>query len=211
MIPDGTQRKKIEDARELHCPFALPGRPDVLLRNKSTSFIGQSEITVFRNTLKDQRCWITYNMKYGKLAFIAFLGGLFCVQLFLSQKQQAHIVKVSNQFYSTQIVHKTVHTSVGEYSKPVEIPPAPPQLLTDPFWSIILTGRNDNYGETYIKRLNNFVKNIGYLISKYSLSAELIITEWNPVEGSPTLADIVDWFYSNCIEAYNIIGQTFQL
>jgi len=129
--------------------------------------------------------------------------GLLMVHLYFSQNQATLTqIKVSEQFYSS-IAQKKSST---EYGSSINIPSITPittgfeipqqktrPRLENPLWSIILTGRNDNYGVAYIKRLNNFVKNVGYLIAKYALSAELIITEWNPIEGQPRLADVIDW------------------
>ena len=59
-------------------------------------------------------------------------------------------------------------------------------------WSIILTGRNDDYGAEYIKRLNNFLRNLSFLIKKYKISAEVLITEWNPLKDKEPLYQVID-------------------
>jgi len=51
----------------------------------------------------------------------------------------------------------------------------------DPYLSIVLCGRNDNYGGDFVQRLQSFLDwNISYL-EKYKIKSEIIFVNWNPV------------------------------
>ena len=76
------------------------------------------------------------------------------------------------------------------------------------FWSIIITGRKDKYGNSYLKRLINFLKSLGYLIEKYNIKAEVIITEWNPIVEEGNLIDSIDWsFYNNNLRIITVSNE----
>lgn len=60
-------------------------------------------------------------------------------------------------------------------------------LETDIRWSIVITARNDNYGDTFKRRLQAFINAIGYYDKKYKWKSELIICQWNPIEDKPPI------------------------
>lgn len=56
----------------------------------------------------------------------------------------------------------------------------------EPYISVVVTTRNDNYGENMSQRLNMFVKSLDFYASQYRDLFELLIVEWNPpVETAP--------------------------
>jgi len=61
-----------------------------------------------------------------------------------------------------------------------------------PYLSIVVTGRNDDYGGNFLDRINVFV-NQTRLWSIFGLDYELIIVEWNPLPDRLRLRDAVTW------------------
>lgn len=71
-------------------------------------------------------------------------------------------------------------------------------MKKDPYYSIILTGRNDNYGKHFLFRVRSFFDSLMFQIEKYKLSCEIIIVEWNPPGDSKRLSTILkEWFPTN--------------
>lgn len=66
-------------------------------------------------------------------------------------------------------------------------------MLTDPYLSIVVTGRNDNYGGRFLPRLQTFIDSVITLSVRHHLSAELVIVEWNPPEGVHRLVQDIRW------------------
>ncbi|MBI4095131.1 MAG: hypothetical protein HY435_02990 [Candidatus Liptonbacteria bacterium] len=63
----------------------------------------------------------------------------------------------------------------------------------NPYLSLVVVGRNDNYGEGFLDRFQIFLNNQFYLWEKYALNAELIIVEWNPPANQPKLKNVLAW------------------
>jgi len=49
-----------------------------------------------------------------------------------------------------------------------------------PYMSFVIIGRNDNYAEGYMYRLQIFINHLVYLCERFKLPAEIIVVEWNP-------------------------------
>jgi len=65
--------------------------------------------------------------------------------------------------------------------------------MLQPKISFVVPARNDNYGLNFLHRMQVFLTCLLSLWREHELSAELIIVEWNPPEGSPRLVDAVVW------------------
>ena len=61
-----------------------------------------------------------------------------------------------------------------------------------PYLSIVITGRNDNYGQDFLSRINTFVRSLAHQTQSYPGVFELVIVEWNPLPGQPGLAEVLD-------------------
>lgn len=59
--------------------------------------------------------------------------------------------------------------------------------------SIIIVGRNDNYGERFLERTQCCIDNIFTLAPQHKLDGELILVEWNPPADRPTMDQAIDW------------------
>lgn len=63
----------------------------------------------------------------------------------------------------------------------------------EPYLSIVVVARNDNYGGDFTSRLQTFVTNTIGLCDRERLDSELILVEWNPPCDRPPLREAVDW------------------
>lgn len=63
--------------------------------------------------------------------------------------------------------------------------------MTDPYISVVVTTRNDNYGENMRRRLDMFVRGLDLHQQKYPGLFELIIVEWNPPQDQESLSKII--------------------
>ncbi len=66
-------------------------------------------------------------------------------------------------------------------------------IITNPYLSIVVTARNDNFGGNLLHRLQLFLNNLMELVEKHNLHTELIIVEWNPQENKAYLKEVLSW------------------
>ena len=62
-----------------------------------------------------------------------------------------------------------------------------------PRLSVVVTGRNDDYGGDFRSRFELFAQTLLTQFEELGLSGELVIVEWNPPSDRPRLADAVHW------------------
>jgi hypothetical protein len=60
-----------------------------------------------------------------------------------------------------------------------------------PYLSIVIVGRNDNYGENFLLRINTFIRSLDFNLKNYPDLVELIVVEWNPIEGYEPLRQVL--------------------
>lgn len=60
-----------------------------------------------------------------------------------------------------------------------------------PYYSVVVTSRNDGHGGNILKRMRLFVHGLLHQTRKYKLPMELIFVEWNPPADRPPLAEIL--------------------
>jgi len=65
------------------------------------------------------------------------------------------------------------------------------ETVTDPYISVVVTTRNDNYGENMRRRLDMFVQGLDLHQQKYPGLFELVIVEWNPPKDQEPLSTII--------------------
>jgi hypothetical protein len=63
----------------------------------------------------------------------------------------------------------------------------------DPYVSIVVSGRNDDYGHGFLHRLQTFVRVWGWHYARLGLEIEIVIVEWNPPSGAISLRDAIVW------------------
>lgn len=59
--------------------------------------------------------------------------------------------------------------------------------------SIVVCGRNDDYGETFALRMQTFLRYLAALDERHKRLFELIVVEWNPPQDRVPLAEAFDW------------------
>jgi hypothetical protein len=62
-----------------------------------------------------------------------------------------------------------------------------------PYLSVIVAGRNDNYGGDFIQRLQRFVDRLSYLVEKFHFPSELVLVNYNPVPENESLETLIQW------------------
>jgi predicted O-methyltransferase YrrM len=63
--------------------------------------------------------------------------------------------------------------------------------MINPYLSVVIVGRNDNYGVNFLDRLSTFICSLDYQVRNYPDLLELIIVEWNPLADRPPLKDVL--------------------
>lgn len=62
-----------------------------------------------------------------------------------------------------------------------------------PYLTVVATGRNDNYGGNFLRRMQTFIDCLLLLFRTHQLDAEIIIVEWNPPIDTLLLRDALPW------------------
>jgi hypothetical protein len=60
-----------------------------------------------------------------------------------------------------------------------------------PYLSVIITGRNDDYGVDFLGRISTFVLSLDHQCQRYPGKIELVVLEWNPQSHRPPLRDVL--------------------
>ena len=61
-----------------------------------------------------------------------------------------------------------------------------------PYLSIVAASRNDDHGGDPLIRTQIFIRNFALQCEQFQLPAEIILIDWNPVEGRPGLAEVLE-------------------
>ena len=61
------------------------------------------------------------------------------------------------------------------------------------YLSIVLCGRNDNYGRDYLKRLQTLISGLDHFCAQYALSCQVVFVEWNPPADRPPIKSVIHW------------------
>ena len=65
-------------------------------------------------------------------------------------------------------------------------------MKTAPYISVVITGRNDDYGADFPLRLNTFIRSLDYQVAKWPGVFELIVVEWNPLKDHEGIDAIIE-------------------
>ena len=63
--------------------------------------------------------------------------------------------------------------------------------MINPYISVVIVGRNDNYGVGFAERLSNFIEHLDRQIKNYPTLLELILVEWNPLSERSPIKEIL--------------------
>jgi hypothetical protein len=65
--------------------------------------------------------------------------------------------------------------------------------VDNPYLSLVLAARNDNHGGNMLRRMQAFVDSWIFQAARYNLASEIVVVEWNPPPGRPSLKDDLRW------------------
>lgn len=77
--------------------------------------------------------------------------------------------------------------------------------MKNPYLSLVLTGRNDNYGGDFRSRLQQCVSNAHKQLKKAGITAEIIFVNYNPLEENESVERFIDWPQSDAQVSIRII------
>lgn len=64
--------------------------------------------------------------------------------------------------------------------------------MTDkPYISVVIVGRNDDYGQNFLGRINTFIRSLDHQVKSYPDVFELVVVEWNPMADKEPLASVL--------------------
>ena len=63
-------------------------------------------------------------------------------------------------------------------------------LKDNPYLSIVMTSRNDDYGGNALRRMQVSINGRLEQLEKYHIASELILVDWNPPSDKPLLKDV---------------------
>jgi len=63
----------------------------------------------------------------------------------------------------------------------------------EPLLSVVVTSRNDNHGDSLLRRMQTFVNALVAQCRRHRLAAELLIVEWNPPADRPPRKEALRW------------------
>src|SRR5207237_808326 len=69
------------------------------------------------------------------------------------------------------------------------------RLIThaDPYLSVVVTSRNDDHGQSLLRRMQTFVNALIGQCKRHGLRAELVLVEWNPPADRPRFIEALRW------------------
>lgn len=63
--------------------------------------------------------------------------------------------------------------------------------MSAPYVSVVIVGRNDDYGDDFLGRINTFVRSLDHQVANYTGMFELVIVEWNPLPDYDALSEAI--------------------
>jgi hypothetical protein len=64
-------------------------------------------------------------------------------------------------------------------------------MTTRPYVSVVIIGRNDDYGQDFKTRINTFVRSLDHQVRAHMDLWELIVVEWNPMPDRDGLSSVL--------------------
>lgn len=60
-----------------------------------------------------------------------------------------------------------------------------------PYVSVVIVGRNDDYGDNFLQRIRTFVRSLDHQVRAHPGVFELVVVEWNPLADRQPLSDVL--------------------
>lgn len=83
--------------------------------------------------------------------------------------------------------------------------------MSEPYLSIVIAVRNDNYGGDFTQRLQKSLNWNTRLLERYAIDAEIIMVNWNPLLEEVSLVDQLDWPTDRRYVKYRMINVPSEL
>jgi hypothetical protein len=64
-------------------------------------------------------------------------------------------------------------------------------MQSQPYYSIVVTSRNDSHGGNIMKRMRLFMKGLIHQANAFKIPIELVFVEWNPLNDRPPLHEVL--------------------
>lgn len=64
-------------------------------------------------------------------------------------------------------------------------------MTQQPYVSVVIVGRNDNYGADFVTRINTFVRSLDHQVRAKAMLWELVVIDWNPVPAEESLTKVI--------------------
>jgi hypothetical protein len=64
-------------------------------------------------------------------------------------------------------------------------------MSTKPYVSVVIVGRNDDYGDDFLTRIRTFVRSLDHQARNHAGTFELVVVEWNPLSDRAGLATVL--------------------
>ena len=77
--------------------------------------------------------------------------------------------------------------------------------MNSPYLSIVTAVRNDNYGGDFILRLQRSIDWNTKWLERFEVSSEIVLVNWNPIVGKPSLEELLVWPSKTKYTTYRII------
>lgn len=83
-----------------------------------------------------------------------------------------------------------------------------PAAHPEPYVSIVVVARNDNYGGDFLRRVRLFSRMLQHQATKHPDLFEVIVVNWNPLSDRASIAEAVDWSMSATVRVVTVDTET---
>lgn len=73
-----------------------------------------------------------------------------------------------------------------------------------PYLSIVIVGRNDDYGVNFLSRINTFLRSLDHQLKDDPSLTEIIVVEWNPLDDRVPLKDALVPVKNLCVRVITV-------
>jgi len=84
------------------------------------------------------------------------------------------------------------------------------EMKSSPYLSMVVVGRNDDYGVNFMSRINTFVQNLDRQIAQHPGLLELVIVEWNPLADRARINEVLPHTTNLQMRVITVDNQTHQ-
>jgi hypothetical protein len=78
--------------------------------------------------------------------------------------------------------------------------------MSNPYLTVVLAVRNDNYGGDFIQRLQKSLNWNTRLLERYAIDTEIVMVNWNPLPDEAPLINQLEWPKDRKYVRYRVIN-----